>query len=131
LGVERTKRHIVVGQRVTDVKAERAREMRRSPTAAEGVLWQCLRRNQLLGLHFRRQQPIDGFIADFYCHAVGLVVEIDGDSHAGRESYDLARDEILASRGLRILRVTNTDVLDDLPRVLNAIARAAQAVEGR
>lgn len=129
--MERTKRHLVVGQRVRDVKAERARDMRRSPTAAERVLWQSLRRNQLVGLHFRRQQPIDGFIADFYCHALGLVVEIDGDSHAGRESYDRVRDEILASRGLRILRVTNTDVLDNLASVLNTIARAAHTTGDR
>ncbi len=58
-----------------------ARRMRRAITAAEARLWERLRNNQLAGLHFRRQQIIDGFIADFYCRAARLVVECDGAVH--------------------------------------------------
>lgn len=63
-----------------------ARRMRREMTPGEWCLWQRLRANRFCGLHFRRQQVIDGFIADFYCHAARLVVEADGDVHDDRWS---------------------------------------------
>ena len=90
------------------------------------MLWAALRKNQLAGLHFRRQQIIDGFIVDFYCHAAGLVIEVDGSVHAKQTAYDAERDRILAARGLRVLRVGNAEVLQDCPAVLAQIAAAAQ-----
>src|SRR5437868_6953197 len=66
--------NVIVGQRVEESKVARAKELRREMTPAEKAVWQRLRRNQLGGLHFRRQQVLYGFIADFYCHAAGLVV---------------------------------------------------------
>ena len=71
-------RNIVVGQKVTSVKVQRAKELRRNMTPEERLLWENLRRNKL-GFHFRRQQIIDSYIADFHCHQAGLVVETDGD----------------------------------------------------
>ena len=112
---------IVSGQRVDVAQVDRAREMRRALTAEEQLLWNRLRRSALDGLHFRRQQIIDGFIADFYCHAARLVVEIDGPIHAERQSYDEERDAILASRGLRILRFSNEEVRANLDGVLARI----------
>ena len=100
--------------------------MRREMTPAESVLWQHLRASRLDGLHFRRQQIIDGFIADFYCHAAQLVVEVDGGIHIATADYDRERDRILTARGLRILRVTNNGVHNDLPRCLAAIRNAAR-----
>jgi very-short-patch-repair endonuclease len=101
----------------------RAREMRAAPTAQEQLLWGRLRRNALGGFHFRRQQVIDGFIVDFYCHAAGLVVEVDGPIHEQKVSYDEERDAILKARGLRLLRVSNELVESDLEAVLVAILR--------
>jgi len=63
-------------------KRELATQMRREMTASENLLWQHLRANRLDGLHFRRQQVVDGFMVDFYCHAARLVVEVDGAVHA-------------------------------------------------
>ena len=71
---------IVTGQRVTKEKLQRAKELRREMTPAENLLWKEVRANKL-GVHFRRQQVIQGFIVDFYCHRAGLVVEVDGDVH--------------------------------------------------
>ena len=76
-----SKWQIVKGQKVTEGKVILARAMRANMTPTETVLWGCLRGNRLAGLKFRRQQIIDGFIADFYCHAAALVVEVDGPIH--------------------------------------------------
>ena len=118
---------IVVGQHIALCKRERAVGLRQEMTPGERVLWQHLRRNQLAGLHFRRQQVIDGFIVDFYCHAGRLVVEVDGSSHEGREGYDAERDGILAARGLRVLRVSEAEVHHRLTAVLARIAEASSA----
>jgi len=76
---------------------------------------------------FRRQQVIDGFVADFYCESAGLVVELDGSAHDGRADYDAARDSIIATRGLRILRIANDRTDEDLPAALAAIEAALKA----
>jgi len=77
---------------------------------------------------FIRQQIIDGFMVDFCCHAAGLVVEIDGDIHQQQVEYDKERDRILAARGLRVLRIPNREVLENLPDVLNRIATACRSL---
>ncbi len=114
-------KNVVVGQRVDPVKVERSKALRREMTPAERILWQQLRRNQLNGLHFRRQQIIDGFIADFYCHAAGLVIELDGGIHRQRADYDAERDKVIAARDLRVLRFKNEEILRDLKGVLARI----------
>ncbi|MBN2550818.1 MAG: endonuclease domain-containing protein [Anaerolineales bacterium] len=117
-------KNIVTGQKVSGQKVERAREMRREMTPAERRLWGRLRANRLEGWHFRRQQVIDGFIVDFYCHQGELVVEVDGDVHAAQEEYDARRDEALRRRGLRVIRFTNRQVMNETERVLEAIWEA-------
>ena len=115
-------RNIVIGQKVNGIKVQRAKEFRRQMTDGEKILWQHLRANRMGGLHFRRQQTIDGFIVDFYCHAAGVVVEIDGEIHNQQVESDAERDRILSAHGLRILRLSNEEVKRDLPDVLNRIA---------
>jgi len=116
---------IVTGQVVDDAKAGRAWELRRHMTREERILWKALRTNRLGGLHFRRQQVIDGFIVDFYCHAAALVVEVYGPVHVEQAGYDSERDQILSARGLHVLRVTDQAVQQDLPAVLSLIAALA------
>jgi len=81
---------------------QRAREMRKTPTVSEAMLWQRVRRGQL-GVRFRRQHPFAPFILDFYAPSVKLAVEIDGSLHDARR--DAARDAELARSGVRVLRV--------------------------
>lgn len=95
-------------------------------TDAERVVWECLRGGRLAGLRFRRQQILDGFIADYYCHAARLVVEIDGSSHDGREEYDAERDATLSAKGLRVVRFTNDDVRMRLSDVLARITASCE-----
>src|SRR5581483_12510820 len=99
----------------TLVKRQRAKELRRHQTVEEDILWQRLRRNQLDGLHFRRQHPLGAFIADFYCGEARLVIEVDGSIHtgSGQVVYDAQRDAILAGRNLLIPRITNDEIRRD------------------
>ena len=85
------------------------------------MLWLRLRRNGL-GVHFRRQQIIDGFIADFYCHAAALVVEVDGPIHDA--DYDRERDRIFAVRGISALRFQSQDVEERIGWVVSCIRAA-------
>ena len=102
----------------------RARELRKNPTEAERVLWQHIRRRQLGGYRFRRQQPLGEYIVDFFCFEKRLVVEIDGGQHSERVSYDTARTASLKSRGFRVLRFWNNQVLGETEAVKQAILEA-------
>jgi very-short-patch-repair endonuclease len=119
-------RNIVIGQHVEEAKVRIVKDLRRAMTPEERLLWQRLRANRLRGLHFRRQQLIDGFITDFYCHAAALIVEIDGPVHAEQADYDSGREKVLSQRGFRILRFTNEEVRTALDQVLAQIAAAAE-----
>ncbi|AFY50558.1 hypothetical protein Nos7524_4821 [Nostoc sp. PCC 7524] len=110
--------NIVIGQKINPIKIHRVKELRRQMTPAEKILWEYLRGNRLHGLHFRRQQIIDGFIADFYCHAARLVIEVDGKIHEQQAEYDVEREKVLLARGLRLLRIKNEEVLQEIDRVL-------------
>jgi very-short-patch-repair endonuclease len=95
--------------------------MRHEPAPAEQLIWRLLRDRQLGGYKFRRQVPLGAFVGDFYCHALKLVVELDGDTHSERETSDKIRTELLNRTGYRVVRFYNTDVFDHLPAVLEAI----------
>jgi very-short-patch-repair endonuclease len=112
-------------KRVTNQTRQRAIQRRRNATSPEQLLWSILCRRQLGGLKFRRQHPIEPYIVDYYCAAAKLVVELDGESHEGRQSYDHQREEHLSTLGLKIFRVTNDDVIHNLEGVAEAILRAA------
>jgi very-short-patch-repair endonuclease len=107
-------------------KPQAAVNLRKTMTPTETRLWEYLRANRLAGLKFRRQQPIDGFIADFYCHAAGLVVELDGAVHHHTQEYDQLRDQIIAARGLLILRFPNDEVEQATETVLEKIRQIAE-----
>src|SRR5215510_6030759 len=103
-------KNIIPGQRVTQEKQQRARELRREMTPAEKLLWQQVRAKKL-GVRFRRQQVIQGFIVDFYCHKAALVVEVDGDIHDLQQEEDARREKVLIEMGLRIIRFKNDEIL--------------------
>jgi very-short-patch-repair endonuclease len=109
-------------------KLERAKQLRQEMTHAEQVLWQKLRANRLAGLHFRRQQVLHGFIADFYCHTLGLVVEVDGTIHRTQRDYDQERDTVLIEHGLTVLRFSNRDVLENLDAIVNTILQTVHGM---
>jgi very-short-patch-repair endonuclease len=105
---------------------EYARNMRKNQTAAEDLLWQNLRGRKLGGHKFRRQHPVAGFIADFYCHEAKLVIELDGKMHnlSEQKEYDWGRTHDLKEHGLRVIRFTNEEVETNILLVLEEIRNA-------
>jgi very-short-patch-repair endonuclease len=113
---------------VDDIQRARAKQLRRAMTRAETLLWRYLKAHRLALLGFRRQSPMGHYIADFVAHSCKLVVEVDGESHDFEERirHDDRRDEWFASRGYRVLRFTNDDVMKNLEGVALAILQAAE-----
>jgi cyclase len=101
---------------------KRAEELRKNQTADEKLLWLHLKRNKL-GVRFKRQHPIWMYIADFYCHELKLVIEVDGSIHNVKEvmENDMIRQEDIISFGIRIIRFTNKEIKTDIVSVINRI----------
>ena len=114
--------------RVTELQRICAKQLRRTMTRAETLLWRHLKAHRLARLGFRREAPIGSYIADFVSHSSKLVVELDGESHdfVSRVRQDAARDRWFESRGYRVLRFTNDDVLKNLEGVVLSIAEVAE-----
>ena len=104
-----------------EYRTRRARELRRDMTPTEKRLWYHLRGRRFNGFKFRRQTPIFGYIADFYCADFRLIIELDGESHVGREERDRERQRNLESQGFVVLRICDTEVYDDLDTILEWI----------
>ena len=107
------------------------RELRNNPTKAEIILWESLRRKKIRGKKFLRQYPffhdITGkesfFVGDFYCHEEKLIVELDGKYHKYRLKEDEERRRILNHLGLRVIRFTNEEVINNIDYVLSEIKK--------
>ena len=105
------------------VKILLSRVMRRHPTQAEARLWSALRSRQLGGWKFRRQHVIVGYVVDFYCPDLRLVVEVDGPVHDRLHPDDEAREEDLRRACVEVVRFSNDAVLNHLNDVLGLLAR--------
>jgi very-short-patch-repair endonuclease len=101
----------------------RARSLRASQTSAEAKLWQALRNRRLARWKFRRQHPIDRYIVDFVTIDGKLIVEVDGVTHSSQAEIkrDQTRTQALEACGFLVVRVTNTDVYENLEGVLEMI----------
>jgi very-short-patch-repair endonuclease len=100
--------------------------MRRDMTLAEKRLWPKIRAGRFLGVKFRAQKVIGHYIADFSSREPMLVIELDGDTHGGREHYDAVRTDYLNKQGYTVLRFLNSDVFENLTAVLDALALYVQ-----
>jgi very-short-patch-repair endonuclease len=98
-------------------RTRRAQEFRRQPTNGEARLWELLRNKQLNGWKFRRQAPIDGYIADFLCHQPKLVIELDGSAHdtPDRIVRDAQRDARIEAKGFTVIRMDQA-IMNDRPQ---------------
>jgi len=100
---------------------EFAKQMRREQTEPETRLWLELRGQRFQRIKFRRQKVIGPYIADFSSREPMLVIEIDGDTHAGQEAYDRSRTVYFEEQGYRVIRFTNRDVLTNMDGVLEQL----------
>jgi very-short-patch-repair endonuclease len=100
---------------------EAARILRKNMTSSEKLLWEQLKGKRILGLRFRRQHPIDIFIADFYCHEVRLVVEIDGEIHNQQKEYDDGREAEMEKYNIKTVRFMNHEVENNIEEVISKI----------
>ena len=100
-----------------------AKEMRKNPMEPERILWKILRKLRAQGFLFRQQHPIDIFIADFYCHKLKLIIEVDGEIHFNDQAqeHDDGRTGELDKFGIKIIRFTNEQVIKDQEFVINQI----------
>ena len=104
-----------------------AKNLRKNMTAAEMILWGYLKAGYE-GLKFRRQHPLGIYIADFYCHKLRLIIEVDGNIHDKQEikEYDIKRENDLINDGYTILRFSNYQVLKEIDSVLKIISSQTQ-----
>lgn len=93
---------------------------RDAPTPTEQILWQELKAKRL-GYKFRRQHPLHGYIVDFYCYELMLVIEVDGPIHDQRIEHDKNKDEILNKNGYRVMRFKNDEIIYSLRSVVEKI----------
>lgn len=119
-------------RKLVEVAKVVCRELRRNETEAEKVLWEVIRNNNLFGKKFYRQYPIyhditgkeTFFVADFCCFTEKLIIELDGRYHQYRLEEDKHRTEILNLLGLRVIRFSNDEVINNLAFVLNEIKKS-------
>ncbi len=109
-------------------KAER---LRNNMTTPESILWEAVKGNKVEGYKFRRQHPIHLYIADFYCHKLKLVIEIDGEYHNSETQLkkDQERTSYLNAQGIQIIRFTNSEVINNLNEVINKIKEVINKIK--
>lgn len=102
---------------------DNAKVLRQRSTKAEQHLWKMIRNRQLMGFKFRRQHPLKYFIADFYCHEVLLVIELDGSIHEieNVKQYDQQRETIITELGITVMRFSNDAVFLEADKVIEKI----------
>lgn len=99
---------------------EYARILRKNSTLSEVLLWQKIK-NKVYGVQFHRQVPMLDYIVDFYCHEIGLAIEIDGSSHDYKYDYDAKRQGRLEKEGMIFIRFSDIEVKKDMFSVLLAL----------
>ena len=108
-------------KRTTTKIFARAKELSRNPTPAEEKLWPHLRTHRMGDVHFRRQHAIGNYIVDFCAARKKLIIELDGSHHIEQQEYDLERTKFLNSKGYKVLRFWNNDIMNNMDAVLMKI----------
>ena len=113
-------------KRTTPKVFKHTKQLRQNLTEAEAKLWSRLRNHQLKDIGFRRQHAIGNYVVDFCAPRQKLVIELDGSQHLEQEEYDVERTRFLKSKGYRVLRLWNNEVMKDIDGVLRAIELALE-----
>lgn len=108
---------------------QRARDLRNNSTLSEILLWNQIKGKKIKGYQFMRQKPILNFIVDFYCSKLKLVIEIDGESHTGKEEKDEYRQMKIESLGIKFLRFIDIDVKKNMNGVILELFEKIEEIE--
>lgn len=111
-------------KRTTPKVFARAKELHRNMSPAEAKLWSHLRAHRMGDVHFRNQHAIGNYTVDFCALRKKMIIELDGSQHLEQQEYDAARTKYLEKHGYRVLRFWNTDVMNNIETVLQAIWNA-------
>ena len=116
--------------RASKIIFQYAEVLRKNMTEAERIVWERLCKNQL-GVRIRRQHPIHKYIADYYCHELKLVIEIDGGIHLSKEiqQYDISRDVTLNEFGIQVIRFTNDQVINNIDQIIEEIKKKIEELK--
>lgn len=112
--------------RATGKSMRNARQLRRALSPPEAKLWKLLRGSPA-GIRFRRQYAVEPYVADFYCAAAKLVIEVDGAIHDYRVEHDEKRDKYLESLGLSVVRISGSEVMKDVAAVADSLLALCRA----
>jgi very-short-patch-repair endonuclease len=118
---------LIERRRIKSESTDNARSLRSDMTIAEHKFWQAIRGKQIEDCRFRRQHPVGPYIADFACIDKSLVIELDGEQHQDRITYDERRTAFLQAQGWQVLRFWNNDVLNNLDGVLAKVIEVLTA----
>lgn len=110
---------------------ERAQSLRKAKNLSEVLLWKQIKNRQLLGLDFDRQKIIGNYIVDFFCAEIGLVIEVDGDSHNEKIEYDTIRDDFLKALELTVIHIRDFEVKSNLAEVMEHLKNFVEHFESR
>jgi very-short-patch-repair endonuclease len=113
--------------RIPPRSTRHARKLRKNQTPAEGILWASLRSRRFADFKFRRQTPVGPFIVDFICKEARVIVELDGESHVGKEAADNERIAWFEAQGFAVIRVWNAEVYENFEKLLELIYEACVA----
>lgn len=106
-----------------EIKKTFARRLRKEQTKAEKIVWELLRNRKFKKYKFRRQHVIEGFVLDFYSHELRLGIEVDGGIHLRRKDYDQLRQEVIESKGIYIIRITNKEIKQNKRSILKKLEK--------
>lgn len=110
-----------------NIKKIFARTLRKDLTKTEKLVWELLRKRKFMGFKFRRQHVLEGFVLDFYCPELKLGIEIDGRIHLKQKDYDKARQDIIESKGVTIVRVANMEILHEKRSILRTLEQLIES----
>jgi len=122
----------MVGEQMKALR-KKARELRNNMTRAEIILWSRIKSRQINGFKFRRQYPVLDYIADFYCHDLKLIIEVDGEIHNlhSQRNADIKRDKMLKNNGYYVLHFNNHEIETDLQRSVSIIKQFTALILSR
>jgi very-short-patch-repair endonuclease len=110
-----------VNIKLSENLTQKAKNLRKTSTFAERLLWRHLRAKQVEGYKFRKQEPIGNYVVDFVCYEKRIIIEVDGSQHQIKTDKDRIRDEWLKKQGFRVLRFWNNEVLRNTEGVYQVI----------